>query len=128
MPAQPDPTRLDAEMARLALKDFRADPEKVARYQSGNLELRRYVDALHAVVAAYGHAGGLVALFTNLRQTVPAGDEGIESLSTHPLTSSRLAAIQAAADQAGWPTQGALTPQAPVLAALRPAAPAVPRP
>lgn len=85
-------------------------------------------EALHAVVAAYGHAGGLVALFTNLRQTVPAGDEGIESLSTHPLTSSRLAAIQAAADQAGWPTQGALTPQAPVLAALRPAAPAVPRP
>jgi hypothetical protein len=47
-----DPQRIDAEVARLALKDFHADPEKVARYQKGNLELRRYVDGLHAAIAA----------------------------------------------------------------------------
>lgn len=52
MTSTPDPQRLRAEAARLALKDFQADAEKVARYQAGNLELRRYVDELHAVIAA----------------------------------------------------------------------------
>jgi len=52
MTSTPDPRRLRAEAARLALKDFQADAEKVARYQAGNLELRRYVDGLHAVIAA----------------------------------------------------------------------------
>jgi len=48
----PDPLRLRAEAARLALKDFQADAEKVARYHGGNIELRRYVDGLHAIIAA----------------------------------------------------------------------------
>jgi len=59
MTSTPDPRRLRAEAARLALKDFQADAEKVARYQGGNLELRRYVDGLHAIIAA--DEGGIPA-------------------------------------------------------------------
>lgn len=67
-------------------------------------------DALHAVVALYGHAGGMVELFTRLGDATNAtkgSGPQVEALHTHPLTEARLAAVQARAQQAGWAISGA---------------------
>mgnify|MGYP001329997109 CR=1 FL=1 len=65
-------------------------------------------EALRAVVALYGHAGGVVSLFESLG---PASERGpsIEALRSHPLTAARIDAALAGARQAGWPTAGELT-------------------
>lgn len=67
-------------------------------------------DALKAVVALYGHAGGMVELFTRLGEATKGSGPKVEALHTHPLTEARLAAVQARARQAGWATTGAGKP------------------
>ena len=67
-------------------------------------------EALQAVVALHGHAGGLVELFTRLGQADKGPGPKLEALNSHPLTEARLAAVQAQARERGWPTSGALTP------------------
>lgn len=67
-------------------------------------------DALKAVVALYGHAGGMVELFTQLGDATKAtkgSGPKVEALHTHPLTEARLAAVRARARQAGWAVTGA---------------------
>ena len=71
-------------------------------------EAQADAEALAAVVALHGHAGGLLALFETLgRQETGAG---AEILRTHPLTASRLQAIEAQAAAQAWPLRGALRP------------------
>lgn len=65
--------------------------------------------ALQAVVATYGHAGGLVALFEHLGDAEAGQDAPPQVLSTHPLTRARRQAVEAAARAQGWPTSGPLT-------------------
>jgi predicted Zn-dependent protease len=78
-------------------------------------------EALQAVVALHGHAGGLVELFTRLGQASEGSGPKLEALNTHPLTEARLAAVQARAREKGWATSGALTPLPDTLkAAARP--------
>ncbi len=67
-------------------------------------------EALQAVVALHGHAGGLVELFTRLGQADQGAGPKLEALNTHPLTEARLAAVQARARELGWATSGALAP------------------
>lgn len=67
-------------------------------------------EALRAVVALHGHAGGLLALFETLGRQEGAGAGGVELLRTHPLTSSRLQAIEAEATARGHALRGALHP------------------
>jgi predicted Zn-dependent protease len=67
-------------------------------------------EALQAVVALHGHAGGLVELFTRLGQADQGAAPQLQALNTHPLTEARLAAVQARARDRGWATSGALTP------------------
>lgn len=64
--------------------------------------------ALAAVVALYGHAGGMLELFERLgaRPDGPA----LELLRSHPLTPDRLDAVRNRARDAGWATTGANTP------------------
>jgi len=81
----------------------------VSRGYSRDQEAEADGDALAAVVALYGHAGGLVALFDTLNAQAPASS-GPEMLSTHPLTSARIAAALARARAAGWRTEGPSTP------------------
>ena len=75
-------------------------------------------EALKAVVALYGHAGGVAELFTRLGQATAGSGPQIELLRTHPLTQLRLDALQAQARQAGWPANGALTPMPAALQGL----------
>jgi predicted Zn-dependent protease len=72
-------------------------------------EAQADADALRAVVALYGHAGGVTALFHRLRDA--AGDGGPEwtVLRSHPLTDARLAAIEAETTRQAWPASGPLT-------------------
>ena len=67
-------------------------------------------EALQAVVALHGHAGGLVELFTRLGQVGPGVGPKLEALNSHPLTDARLAAVQARAHERGWAVSGAMTP------------------
>lgn len=66
-------------------------------------------EALRAVVALYGHAGGVIGLFDRLREA--AGDSGPEwtVLRSHPLTDARRAAIGAEAERQGWAVSGEVT-------------------
>jgi predicted Zn-dependent protease len=64
------------------------------------------------VVALYGHAGGVVELFTRLGDATKATKGSapqVEALHTHPLTEARLAAVHLRARQAGWAVTGAGT-------------------
>ena len=67
-------------------------------------------EAVRAVVALYGHAGGMIDLFTHLGQVEPDAAGQVQVLSTHPLTSQRLASVRAQAEQAGWALSGTPTP------------------
>lgn len=67
-------------------------------------------EALRAVVALYGHAGGVMALFEHLGQEEGDKSPPPQFLSTHPLTSHRLEALRAKAQQAGWMTTGQQKP------------------
>ena len=62
-------------------------------------------EALAAVVALYGHGGGMQALFASLG-TAPDASAPIELLRSHPLTSARREALNALAASAGWPMAG----------------------
>ncbi len=65
-------------------------------------------DALRAVVALYGHAGGVVSLFETLAPASKA-ETGFEIMRSHPMTQNRIDAALSAARRAGWPTSGPLT-------------------
>jgi Zn-dependent protease with chaperone function len=67
-------------------------------------------DALHAVLALYGHAGGLIELFASLGPAERDGGPALAMLRTHPLTPARLAAVRARAARAGAAIDGSLTP------------------
>ena len=67
-------------------------------------------EALNAVVKLYGHAGGMVELFERLGTASADREPHWTILSSHPLTSDRLAAALAQARQAGWSTAGTRTP------------------
>ncbi|MBC7956956.1 MAG: M48 family metallopeptidase [Cytophagales bacterium] len=67
-------------------------------------------EALQAVVALHGHAGGLIELFTRLGQAEKSVGPKLEALNTHPLTEARLAAVQAHARERGWAISGGSTP------------------
>lgn len=73
--------------------------------------------AVAAVVALYGHAGGVTALFETLGRSMAGrpGAEVPELLRTHPQTDKRIAAARARAARQGWPVDGPLTPLPPAL-------------
>ncbi|MFG6414421.1 M48 family metalloprotease [Roseateles sp. DC23W] len=83
--------------AQLALLGYSRDAERQAD-----------AEALAASLALYGHAGGLATLFTVL----PQGDTptGTTWLRSHPDTTARLAALQAAAAASGAALTGPATP------------------
>ncbi len=69
--------------------------------------------ALELLAAEYGHVAGVTQFFGRL----PAPDGAVEEaltgyLATHPLHEQRVEALQALAEQRGWPTTGALRPVA----------------
>ena len=74
-------------------------------------EVRADEEALRAVVALYGHAGGFAELFAVLRVAQAEHPSGALA-STHPLTVVRIASARAQARAHGWPATGALTPLA----------------
>lgn len=70
-------------------------------------------EALRAVVALYGHAGGVTALFEHLGEHEArenAGGVPLPLLNSHPRTAQRLQAQQTRAQASGWATAGTLTP------------------
>lgn len=66
-------------------------------------------EAVAAVVALYGHAGGVIELFTQLQPAATA-DPSLTLLRTHPVTQARLAAVQERARSAGLSLAGTSTP------------------
>lgn len=80
---------------------------------SRQLEAQADAEALQALVALYGHAGGLVQLFERLPTATEAG--AIELLQTHPLSATRRQALAELAQARGWPLQGVSTPLPAVL-------------
>lgn len=67
-------------------------------------------EALQAVVKLYGHAGGMLELFQRLGTATANAEPQWAMLSSHPLTSDRLAAAQDQARRAGWATTGTHSP------------------
>lgn len=69
-------------------------------------------DALAALVAAYGHAGGATDPFRAMRGA--ATERGLREppkfLSTHPVTPERIARLEHAIAAKGWQADGARTP------------------
>jgi predicted Zn-dependent protease len=87
---------------------------------SRDAERRADSDGLATVAATYGHVAGADAFFRilldQMGKSLPA--EGPEFLSTHPLTESRIKALDALAREQGWATDGKTTPLPSVLQAL----------
>lgn len=79
-------------------------------------------EALRAVVALYGHAGGLVTLFERLGERSSGIEPRLELLRSHPLTADRLQAVQVQARAQGWALAGAPTPLPQAFSRLRPPA------
>jgi predicted Zn-dependent protease len=67
-------------------------------------------DAVRAVLALYGHAGGLIELFSSLGPPERSSGPALTMLRTHPLTEARLEAVRAHAARAGAALEGTLTP------------------
>jgi len=69
-------------------------------------------DALAALVAAYGHAGGATDTFRAMRGA--AKERGLREpprfLSTHPVTPERIARLEQAIAARGWAADGTRTP------------------
>ncbi len=78
-------------------------------------------DALFAVAAHYGHTAGAAEVFEIfLEEAAKAGAaERPALLSTHPLSSERIAEIRALAREQGWALDGETTPLPPAIAKLR---------
>lgn len=86
---------------------------------SRDQEAEADAEALRAVVALYGHAGGVAELFARLgAEAGDAQDVQVALLRSHPLTADRLLQLQAQARSAGWPLAGALTPLPAALAGV----------
>jgi len=87
---------------------------------SRDAERRADIDGLAAVAATFGHVAGADAFFRilldEMGKSLPA--EGPEFLSTHPLTVSRIEALDAMAQEQGWSMFGKTTPLPGVLRAL----------
>jgi Zn-dependent protease with chaperone function len=87
---------------------------------SRDAERRADSDGLAAVDATFGHVAGADAFFRilldEMGKSLPT--EGPEFLSTHPLTESRIKALDALAREQGWATDGKTTPLPSVLQAL----------
>jgi beta-barrel assembly-enhancing protease len=73
-------------------------------------------EAVAAVVALYGHAGGMVELFESLGGATSDIDQPIELLRSHPMTAARIDAVRARAASAGWPMTGTRQPMPAALA------------
>lgn len=73
-------------------------------------EAQADADALAAVVALYGHAGGVIELFEQLERSSPRDGPPLALLRSHPHTATRLADMRARAQAAGWPLSGPRTP------------------
>jgi len=67
-------------------------------------------DAVRAVLALYGHAGGLIELFSSLGQSEQGTGPAPTMLRTHPLTESRLQAVKASVARVGAALDGPVTP------------------
>ncbi len=72
-------------------------------------------EALRAVAALYGHAGGVAALFKTLGAQSKAGEMPIDVLRSHPLTHDRIDAARRGASELGVRIDGPLTPLPPAL-------------
>jgi beta-barrel assembly-enhancing protease len=81
--------------------------------------------ALQAVVALYGHAGGVITLFERLGESEAAQATPPQVLATHPLTSERLQALRSQVQARGWAMSG---PPNALPADLVITVPAVPKP
>lgn len=67
-------------------------------------------EALRAVVALYGHGGGLIDLFSTLGTATAGLEPPAELLLSHPLMRHRIQAAQALGWEQGWKMSGALSP------------------
>ncbi|MDH3969221.1 MAG: M48 family metallopeptidase, partial [Rhodospirillales bacterium] len=88
---------------------------------SREAERRADRDALAAVAALYGHAAGAATIFeVFLEEAARSGSgEPPAFLSTHPLSTERIAGIRERADARGWPLDGEVTRLPPAIAKLR---------
>ncbi len=66
-------------------------------------------DALAAVVALYGHAGGFTQLFGTMNDAERNLGPAIEVLRSHPLTQARIDHARTVAQQRGWKLHGPAT-------------------
>ncbi len=83
-------------------------------------EMQADDEALRAVVALYGHAGGVAALFNTLGAQAKRGEMPIDLLRSHPLTQDRVDAARRGAAQLGVAADGLLTPMPAALRWPRP--------
>jgi predicted Zn-dependent protease len=68
-------------------------------------------EALGAIVALYGHAGGAQDVFRILQEASGSSENSrITMLSTHPLSPERIESIDRLATDHGWTLEGARTP------------------
>ncbi|HEU0204155.1 MAG TPA: M48 family metallopeptidase [Burkholderiaceae bacterium] len=79
-------------------------------------------EALRAVAAVYGHLAGARELFNALAKIGGDDSARVTLLQTHPLTSERLATVDALARERGWALEGEVRPLPPALARLQAAA------
>ncbi len=83
---------------------------------SRDAERRADETGLAAVAAEYGHVAGADDLFRQLSKMEEEMDlPHFALLSTHPDTDSRIEAVEAIANDNGWPVDGPTTPLTPVL-------------
>lgn len=74
-------------------------------------ERRADHEATRAVAALYGHTGGAIRLFENLKQAVYGDKRELpELVSSHPDFAHRIARIREQSRELGRPESGALTP------------------
>lgn len=79
-------------------------------------EMQADAEALRAVVALYGHAAGVAALFGALgAEAMKAGEPPLEMLRSHPLTQDRIEAARRGAATLGVRIDGEQTPMPEVL-------------
>ena len=83
-------------------------------------ERRADREATRAVAALYGHTGGAIRLFENLKQAVYGDKRELpELVSSHPDFAHRIARIREQSRELGRPANGELTPLSGVLAGVK---------